>query len=111
MTNAKKLAWKTGMAVLQIMGRKKQVSTSVVIGESENGKLVEMLFNLDDNDFTTSLNLDKKAINVLFQEYFLNQSFKKNMSMDNAHIYYPEEQGLNLLLVCVLDIMFNSDNN
>lgn len=111
MDNSKKLAWKTGMAVLQLMGKKIQISTSVVIDEIEKGKLVEMLFNLDEDDFTYWLNLDKDEINTVFRNYFDTTSFSKDMPMDNVHIYYPEEQGLNLILVCVLDIIFNSNNN
>ena len=105
MINEKKYAREVGYAALQLMGLKKQVSVHEVVEVNEKGNLVEFITNLSENDFTNTLKQDEKEINRLFQDYFLSQSFRADEKMENAHIYYPEVQGLNLIMVAVLDIM------
>ena len=104
----KDYASKTGYATLQIIGLKKQASVQEVIEANKEGKLVEFLINLSENDFTNNLKQNKNEINKFFQDYFFSQSFRADEKMENAHIYYPKEQGLNLIMVAVLDIMFDS---
>lgn len=104
----KDYARKVSYATLQIIGLKKQASVKEVIEANRKGNLVEFLNNLSENDFTNNLKQDEKEINRLFQNYFSSQSFRADEKMENAHIYYPKEQGLNLIMVAVLDIMFDS---